>query len=512
MLDLYLWIDNFFFKFIQNYVIFRYTGLWVIFILIMYIFISKVNEVNCIAEISLMNTLITFIFSYYYCILDNTNNFFYYCIYDYVNLFWDKNVNEIFNVSLYFDAISIWLIILTNLLVYLCILYHKQHIKYDIKMINIQFLLLVLLLSGAFLVTNVLLFFILFESVIIPMLFIIGIWGSRQRKIHALYYFLFYTMFGSVCSFLGLLLIYVYIGNFELNNLYIVAKPLEFEILLFILLFIGFSVKVPLWPVHIWLPEAHVESPTTGSVILAGILLKLGTYGLLRILLPITPNACIYCLPLVYVISVLGVLYCSIVIIRQIDLKKIIAYSSVIHMSYSIIGLFSLTESGICGSIFLMFNHGLVASALFFCIGVLYERYHTRLIFYYGGLAQVMPLFGCIFFIFTLANIGLPGTSSFIGEFLVLIGIWKINMFIAFLINLSVIFSVVYGIWLYNRVMFGKLTNYFKAFSKISVLELLIFIPLLFWVILLGLHPDCYIAILDDVVFKILYGMKNLHI
>ena len=311
------------------------------------------------------------------------------------------------------DAISLLFIILTTLLFPLCFLLNWESVKYRFKDFAILLFLLEFFLINVFSCLDLFFFYIFFESVLIPMFFIIGIWGSRQRKIHAVYQFFLYTFFGSVFMLISIIIIYLHIGTtaiYFIKNFYFSENR---QLIIWLGLFLGFSIKVPMIPFHIWLPEAHVEAPTTGSILLAGILLKLGTYGFIRFLIPLFPYALKFFTPFVFVICLISIIYGSFSTIRQIDLKKIIAYSSIVHMNFCIIGLFTNNIEGIFGSFFLMISHGLVSGALFFCIGILYDRYHTRILYYYGGLVQVMPIFSVIFLIFILSNMGFPGTSGF---------------------------------------------------------------------------------------------------
>lgn len=317
---------------------------------------------------------------------------------------------------------------------------------------------------AVFCMLDLLLFYVFFESVLLPMFLIIGVWGSRERKIRAAYQFFLYTLIGSLFMLLAILLIYFQTGTTDLQVLFVSEFSLQRQLLLWFAFFASFAVKVPMIPVHIWLPEAHVEAPTSGSVILAGVLLKLGTYGFVRYSIPLFPEASVYFTPLIYTLSIIGVIYASLTTLRQIDLKKIIAYSSVAHMGFVTLGLFSLNVQGIEGALFLMLSHGFVASALFLCIGVLYDRTHTRLVKYYGGLVHVMPLFSVFFLIFTMGNLSLPGTSSFVGEFLILVGVFQTNPFVATFAATGMILGGAYSIWLYNRVVFGNLKPFFYRY------------------------------------------------
>lgn len=359
----------------------------------------------------------------------------------------------------------------------------------------VSFLIMETLVISIFCVLDLLFFYIFFESVLLPMFLIIGVFGSRERKIHAAYQFFLYTLFGSVLMLLAILIIYYQAGSTDIQILLTTEFAPEIQKWLWLAFFASFAIKIPMVPMHIWLPEAHVEAPTSGSVILAGILLKLGAYGFLRFSIPMFPDATIYFTPLIYTMSVIAIIYTSLTTLRQIDLKKIIAYSSVAHMNFVTIGIFTLNIQGIEGSILLMLSHGLVSSALFLCVGVLYDRYKTRLLKYYGGVTQTMPMFAIIFLFFILANMSLPGTSSFVGEFLVLTGAFQSNTSIAILASTGIILGAAYSIWLYNRVAFGVISeNYIKEFTDINKREFFIFIPFILLVIIMGIYPEIFLT------------------
>nr|QES94777.1 NADH dehydrogenase subunit 4 [Trebouxia lynnae] len=392
------------------------------------------------------------------------------------------------------DGISLFFIILTTFLIPVCILVGWKSIIVYVKEYCIAFLVLESLMICFFSVLDLLLFYVFFESVLIPMFIIIGIWGSRERKIRAAYQFFLYTLFGSVLMLLAILLIYFQSGTTDLQILYTTLFSETREILLWLFFFASFAVKVPMVPVHIWLPEAHVEAPTAGSVILAGIMLKLGTYGFLRLSLPFFPYACIYFTPLIYTMSVIAIIYTSLTTLRQVDLKKIIAYSSVAHMNFITIGLFTLNTQGVEGSVMLMLSHGIVSPALFLLVGVLYDRHKTRLLRYYAGCGRTMPLFAIMFLFFTMANLSLPGTSSFIGEFLVLTGLFQTNTFVAVLATTGTILGAAYALWLCNRVIYGiGKVYYINCFSDLTRREFFMFLPFVILVLWMGLQPEPFL-------------------
>lgn len=397
------------------------------------------------------------------------------------------------NIDIYIgiDGISLFFILLSTFLIPLCILLSRNSVKIFIKEYMICFLILEWLLILTFCVLDLVLFYIFFESILMPMMIIIGIWGSRERKIGAAYQFFLYTLFGSVFFLLAILAIYYETGTTDIPILLTTYFPFERQLILWLAFFASFAIKIPMIPVHTWLPEAHVEAPTAGSVILAGVLLKLGGYGFLRFSIPMFPEASIFFKPLIYLLSVIAIIYVSLTTLRQIDLKKIIAYSSVAHMAFVTLGIFTFNLQAIEGSVLLMLSHGLVSSALFMCVGVLYDRHKTRIIKYYSGLLQVMPLFIIIFFIFTLANLSFPTTFGFIGEFLVLVGLFQTNKFITFLASTGMVLGAAYSIWLRNRVACGNLKVYFiTIYADLNYREILLFIPLIFLTFFFGIYPE----------------------
>nr|YP_010757936.1 NADH dehydrogenase subunit 4 [Capsicum pubescens]WEU78987.1 NADH dehydrogenase subunit 4 [Capsicum pubescens] len=400
---------------------------------------------------------------------------------------------ENINFYLGIDGISLFFVILTTFLIPICILVGWSGMRSYGKEYITAFLIREFIMIAVFCMLDLLLFYVLPESVLIPMFIIIGVWGSRQRKIKAAYQLFLYTLLGSVFMLLAILLILLQTGTTDLQ----ISLTTEFserrQIFLWIASFASFAVKVPMVPVHIWLPEAHVEAPTAGSVILAGIALKLGTYGFLRFSIPMFPEATLCSTPFIYTLSAIAIIYTSSTTLRQIDLKKIIAYSSVAHMNLVTIGMFSPNIQGIGGSILPMSSHGLVSSALFLCVGVLYDRHKTRLVRYYGGSVSTMPNLSTIFFSSTLANMSSPGTSSFIGEFLILVGAFQRNSLVATLAALGMILGAAYSLWLYNRAVSGNLKpDFLHKFSDPNGREVSIFIPFLVGLVRMGVHPKVF--------------------
>ena len=395
----------------------------------------------------------------------------------------------------FLDGFTQLMLLLTSIIFPLSLIGSWHQYNTRVKEFCALLLILEWMLFQAFSQANILFFFIFFESVLIPMFLIIGIWGSRERRVYAAYKFLFFTLVGSTLSLAGIIMLYQLTGSLEWVQLIITPINRKDQILIWILLFFGFAVKVPMVPFHAWLPEAHVEAPTVGSVILAGLLLKLGTYAFLRFSLPLLPLGAYYWSPLIIVLGLLSVVYISLVAMRQIDLKKIIAYSSIAHMGFVMIGIFMFNKYSLLGSIYIMISHGLVSSLLFFLVGFLYDRYKTRAIFYYQGLTVTMPIFSLFFFFAMLANASLPGTSSFIGEFLVFLGVAIRIPTIVILLATGVVFSIIYSIWVFNRICFGTLhkSNIF-GFVDLKTNEITVAFVLSFFILLLGLKPDFIIS------------------
>ncbi|PJB72987.1 MAG: NADH-quinone oxidoreductase subunit M [Alphaproteobacteria bacterium CG_4_9_14_3_um_filter_47_13] len=388
------------------------------------------------------------------------------------------------------DGISVFFVALSAFLTPLCILASWESIKSRVKEYMIAFLVLETMMIGTFCALDAVLFYVFFEAVLIPMFIIIGVWGGA-RRVYSSFKFFLYTLLGSVLMLLALLTLYFQTGTTDIPTLIENPVARDLQMWLWLAFFASFAVKMPMWPVHTWLPDAHVEAPTAGSVILAGVLLKMGGYGFLRFSLPMLPEASAYFSEMVYWLSVIAIIYASLVALVQEDMKKLIAYSSVAHMGFVTLGIFTATTQGIQGGIFQMISHGVISAALFLVVGVVYDRLHTREISRYGGLVKNMPKFATIFMILMLGSVGLPGTSGFVGEFLTLIGAFKANNMIAFLATSGVILGAIYMLVLYKRVVFGAQIN--KDAAKMPDLnprEIAIFIPLVVLVIFLGIFPN----------------------
>jgi NADH-quinone oxidoreductase subunit M len=387
------------------------------------------------------------------------------------------------------DGISMLFVILTTFLVPFCILASWEAIETRIKAYFIAFLILETLMIGVFTALDIVLFYVYFEAGLIPMFIIIGVWGGK-RRVYASFKFFLYTLLGSVLMLLAIMAMYWTAGTTDIPSLLKYEFPASMQTWLWLAFFASFAVKMPMWPVHTWLPDAHVEAPTAGSVILAGILLKMGGYGFLRFSLPMFPLASEMFAPFVFTLSIVAIIYTSLVALMQEDMKKLIAYSSVAHMGYVTMGIFAANAQGLQGAIFQMLSHGLVSGALFLCVGVIYDRMHTREIAAYGGLVNNMPKYAVAFLIFTMANVGLPGTSSFVGEFLTLMGAFRVNTWVAFFATFGVILSAAYALWLYRRVIFGTLDKEsLKGLLDLSTREKTILYPLIILVIFYGVYP-----------------------
>jgi len=411
-----------------------------------------------------------------------------------------------FKYYLGIDGISILMIVLTTFLTPICLAISINSVKTRIKEYVIYFLLLEGFVIGSFCALDLLLFYIFFEAMLIPMFLIIGIWGGAQR-IYASYKFFLYTLFGSVLFLIAIVYIYaktgstdIYILKAELPNL----TPTE-QKWLWMAFFISFAIKVPMFPFHTWLPDAHVQAPTAGSVILAGILIKLGAYGMIRFSLPFFPAACEFFANFVFVLSIIAIIYASLVALMQEDMKKMIAYSSVAHMGFVTMGIFSLTRQGIDGAIMQMISHGLVSAALFMCVGVIYDRLHTKQIADMGGIVNKMPNFAFLAMIFTMGSVGLPGTSGFVGEFLAIIGTFQASKITAILSAVGVVLGACYMLWLYKRVLFGEIVNNkIESLKDLNAIELASLGIIAFFVILFGLLPNLILTYFEQPVSQLI--------
>ena len=399
-------------------------------------------------------------------------------------------MNGFITFQLGVDGISILFILLTTFITPICIFSGINSIKFKIKEFLIAILLMETLMIGVFCSLDLVIFYLFFEGGLIPMFLIIGIWGGPKRVYSAFKFFLF-TLLGSVLMLVAVISIYWITGTTDVIKLLDIKILEEYQYLLWLAFFSSFAVKMPMWPFHTWLPDAHVEAPTAGSVILAAILLKMAGYGFIRFSLGLFPVASDFFTPLIFALSIVAIIYTSLVALMQEDMKKLIAYSSVAHMGFVTIGIFSLTKQGLEGSIVQMISHGLISGALFLCVGVVYDRYHSRMISSYGGLVNFMPRYSLVFMIFTLAALGLPGTSGFVGEFLVLVGAFKKSKFIAIIASLGVILAASYMLWLYRRVIFGRIANMdLKKMKDLNSTELYIFSSLIFLILFFGFYPE----------------------
>jgi NADH-quinone oxidoreductase subunit M len=395
------------------------------------------------------------------------------------------------------DGISLWFVLLSALLTVVVVIgsWHSVHAR--VKEYMIAFLVMDTLMIGVFVSLDAVQFYLFFEAILIPMYLIIGIWGGPER-IYAAFKFFLYTLLGSVLFLIAILFLYLHTGTTEIPEMTARLATdklgLPVQQLLWIGMFASFAVKVPMWPFHTWLPDAHVEAPTAGSVLLAGVLLKLGGYGFLRFSLPMLPEASIYFTPFIFALSIVAIVYTSLVALMQSDMKKLIAYSSVAHMGIVTIGLFTPNALGIEGGIITMLSHGFVSAALFMVVGVVYDRIHSREIDSYGGLAEVMPVYATVFMLFMLASVGLPGTSGFIGEILVIVGIFEVSTWVAFFAATSMILGVAYMLWLYRRVIFGELVkDTLKGIRDMRANEVIAFAPLVVLVIVMGVYPSLFL-------------------
>tara|TARA_B100000401_G_scaffold428346_1_gene360849 strand:+ start:79 stop:1572 length:1494 start_codon:yes stop_codon:yes gene_type:complete len=399
-------------------------------------------------------------------------------------------LKDFINYKVGIDGISVLFIILTTFITPLCIISVNSTIKNRLKDFLVAILFMETMMIGVFCSLDLVIFYLFFEAGLIPMFLIIGIWGG-ERRVYSAFKFFLYTLLGSVLMLVAIITIYWMTGTTDVVELYQIGINPKFQNLLWLAFFSSFAVKTPMWPVHTWLPDAHVEAPTAGSVLLAAILLKMAGYGFIRFSVGLFPIASEFFVPLVFGLSLIAIIYTSLVALMQEDMKKLIAYSSVAHMGFVTMGIFTMTPEGIEGSIFQMISHGIISAALFLCVGVVYERMHTREISKYGGLVSVMPRYAIVFMVFTLGSLGLPGTTGFVGEFLILLGTFKVNFLVATIASLGVILGAAYMLWLYRRIVFGEISN--SEINKLKDLnksEMIILSLLAFTSIIFGFYPD----------------------
>jgi NADH-quinone oxidoreductase subunit M len=402
------------------------------------------------------------------------------------------------------DGLSVLFVLLATLLTPICIVASWQSVESRVREYMIAFLVLETMMVGMFCALDMVIFYVFFEGVLIPMFLIIGVWGGARRTYAAFKFFL-YTLLGSVLMLLALIWMYLDAGTTDIPALFTHRFAPAAQTWLFLAFFASFAVKVPMWPLHTWLPDAHVEAPTAGSVILAGVLLKMGGYGFLRFSIPMLPDATVQLAPLVFALSVIAVIYTSLVALAQTDIKKLIAYSSVAHMGLVTLGLFTMNQQGIEGAIFQMLSHGVVSGALFLCVGVIYDRMHTREIAAYGGLAGIMPRYALLFMLFTMASVGLPGTSGFVGEFLAIVGAWQVSKLLALLAASGMVLGAAYMLFLYRRVIFGALTKEnLKGLADLSPREVAVFAPLVVLTLWMGIFPSVFTGFFDQSVGRLI--------
>ncbi|MGY6709786.1 MAG: NADH-quinone oxidoreductase subunit M [Rhizobiaceae bacterium] len=460
-----------------------------------------------IRNVALLTTTFTFVLSLFIWVGFDNN----YAGFQFVeNMAWlDSGISYHMGV----DGISMLFVILTTFLMPLCVLASWTSIQNRVKEYMIAFLILETLMIGVFCALDLVLFYVFFEASLIPMFIIIGVWGGK-RRVYASFKFFLYTLLGSVLMLLAIMAMFFEAGTTDIPTLMTHSFPTGMQQWLWLAFFASFAVKMPMWPVHTWLPDAHVEAPTAGSVILAAILLKMGGYGFLRFSLPMFPDASLYFQPLVFALSVIAIVYTSLVALMQEDIKKLIAYSSVAHMGFVTMGIFAMNPEGIQGGIFQMLSHGLISGALFLCVGVIYDRMHTREITAFGGLVNNMPIYAVVFLIFTMANVGLPGTSGFVGEFLTLVAVFQVNTWVALIATTGVVLSAAYALWLYRRVVFGPLVKEgLKGLADLNTREKAIIYPLVLLVIFFGVYPapvlDVTAASVDALVNNVTLSLEG---
>ena len=450
----------------------------------LFLLFSKDKNSNAGKYVALFTSFVNFLISIYLWYLFDNSTYEFQFIED------KEWLKGFINYKIGVDGISILFILLTTLITPLCIISVNNSVKIRLRDFLIAILIMESFMIGVFCALDLVIFYLFFEAGLIPMFLIIGIWGGPKRVYSAFKFFL-YTLLGSVLMLVAIISIYWITGTTDVVKLYELGIDQKYQNLLWLAFFSSFAVKTPMWPVHTWLPDAHVEAPTAGSVLLAAILLKMAGYGFIRFSLGLFPFASEVFTPLVYILSLIAIVFTSLIALMQEDMKKLIAYSSVAHMGFVTLGIFTLKQQGIEGSIIQMISHGLVSAALFLCVGVVYDRMHSRLINSYGGIVSIVPKYSILFMLFTLAALGLPGTSGFIGEFLILMGAFKDNFLVAVIASLGVIFGAAYMLWLYKRVVFGEIIN--KDLLKMPDLdksELIILISLALPTLFFGFYPE----------------------
>jgi NADH-quinone oxidoreductase subunit M len=414
------------------------------------------------------------------------------------------------------DGISLLLVLLTTFLTILCILCSWTAITFRVKEFMISFLFLETGMIGALVALDLVLFYVFWEVMLIPMYLLIGVWGDPKRRIYAAIKFFLFTMAGSVLMLVAILILYFLnqkatgVSTFDVLELYKLGLPVGTQYWLFGAFALAFAIKVPMFPFHTWLPDAHTEAPTAGSVILAGVLLKMGTYGFIRFAIPLFPNAAFDLMPLVSILALIGIIYGALVSMMQPDLKRLVAFSSVSHLGYVMLGMFAFNMQGVEGAIYQMLNHGISTGSLFLIVGMVYERRHTRLIADFGGLSKVMPIYAVFFMIVTLSSIGLPGTNGFVGEFLILLGAFQSNVVYGVLAATGVVLGAAYMLWMFQRVMFGKITRpENEKLKDLNAREITILVPMVIMIFLMGIYPKLFFSKMDASVEKFLKDFKG---
>jgi len=474
------------------------------------IFINKENA-GVLRGVALLFSLIEFIISLPLFFVFDSKTAMMQFVEDY---WWIQSYGISYKLGI--DGISLLLVMLTTFLTVLCILCSWKAITFRIKEFMISFLFLETGMIGALVALDLILFYVFWEVMLIPMYLLIGIWGDPKRRIYAAIKFFLFTMAGSVLMLVAILALYFInqkttgIATFDVLKLYKLGIPVGTQYWLFGAFALAFAIKVPMFPFHTWLPDAHTEAPTAGSVILAGVLLKMGTYGFIRFAIPLFPNAAHDLTPLVSVLAIIGIIYGALVSMMQPDLKRLVAFSSVSHLGYVMLGMFALNMQGVQGSIYQMLNHGISTGSLFLIVGMIYERRHTRMIAEFGGLSKVMPVYAIFFMIVTLSSIGLPGTNGFVGEFLILLGAFQSNIVYGVLAATGVILGAAYMLWMFQRVMFGKITNpKNEKLQDLSAREITILVPMVIMIFLMGIYPKLFFSKMDVTVDKFLKDFKG---